>query len=72
MKKKELKVYAAFGRLMDEQKVWRDPSVSFSEICSLAGSSTDVLNRILLEEIGMDGEELLLRYKAAERQHFEE
>lgn len=57
--------YAAFERLMDEEEIFRNRSLTFEDICAKAGADPAGLEKILLAELGYSGEELLAEYRRA-------
>ena len=59
---KIMKDYAAFERVMDEDKVFLD--LSFEEICAAIGADQETLDRLILSEIGIDGRGLVDFYRS--------
>lgn len=57
--------YSRFERLMDRTEVWRNPYLSYQDICRMAGVSPASLDEMLLAELGMNGEQILQKYRAA-------
>lgn len=55
--------YAAFGRLMNEEEIFRDASLTFEDICARIGTQKDALESVLLEELGMRGDAILDKYR---------
>lgn len=55
--------YAEFYRLLEEEKVYRDRTLCFVDICQKIGTDPIVMNALLLDELGMSGEEVLSRYR---------
>lgn len=55
--------YAAFGRLMNEEEIFRDESLTFEDICARIGTQKDALESVLLEELGMRGDAILDKYR---------
>lgn len=55
--------FLCFERLMDTEKVYRNPDISFRNICRQLSVSPSSLNEILLDEIGMNGDELIDFYR---------
>ena len=55
--------YAAFGRLMNEEEIFRDGSLTFEDICARIGTQKDALESVLLEELGMRGDAILDKYR---------
>ena len=58
--------YILFEKLLDEEKIYFDPTLSFEEICLLTGISPEPLNNLLIEEHGFCGDEILAIYRNAE------
>jgi len=58
--------YVLFERLLDEEKVYLDSSLSFDKLCQLIGIDPDSLNKLLLDEHGLNGEEILNIYRDSE------
>ena len=54
--------YAAFERAMDQDKVYLD--LYFEEICEAIGADAEVLDRLILSEIGLDGRETVDFYRS--------
>ena len=69
MEELEMK-YAAFERLMDEGEVFMDPSVTFEGICSTIGVDPTSLEKLLIDELGFTGAELLEKYRENANQSF--
>ena len=59
---KLMRDYAAFERAMDEDKVYLD--LGFEEICSALEVDAEILDRLLMSEIGMSGVELVDFYRS--------
>lgn len=57
------KKYERFGRLMVCDEVYRNPFLDYRDICRMVGVSPSALDRLLISELGMDGEEILGRYR---------
>lgn len=55
--------YIEFERLMDEEKVYMCETLSFEDICRMAGTEKDALESVLIEELGVGGEDLLATYR---------
>ena len=55
--------YAAFERLMNGEKVFLDPDLTFERICERIGTQKDALESVLLEELGMRGDAILDKYR---------
>ena len=58
---KELrKAYEAFGRMMVEEEVYREETLTFDDVCRRIGIETGALERLIFSEMGMTGRQLLL------------
>ncbi|MBQ0144768.1 MAG: hypothetical protein KBS78_06305 [Bacteroidales bacterium] len=55
--------YPAFEKAMDEECVYRNPDLTFSEICLAIGADEGQLDSLLKCELGYSGEELLEAYR---------
>ncbi len=55
--------YAAFARLLEEGETFRDPSLTFTELCARAGADPEALETLLSSELGFSGEALLEEYR---------
>ena len=51
--------------MMNEGKIWLDPTVSFPGICRVLGVSIRRFNRFLTRELGFTGDEILYIYRAS-------
>ncbi|HAZ74416.1 MAG TPA: hypothetical protein DCW53_03680 [Rikenellaceae bacterium] len=51
-----------YCRLMQAMEDIQDAEMSYGEMCSVLNLRAAELNEMLLEEIGMSGEELFLQY----------
>lgn len=58
-----LEAYEEFGRLMNDEEVFRDSSQTFEGLCRMIGIDKDALESVLLEELGMRGDTLIDRYR---------
>ena len=54
-----MKTYAAFGRLVLQARVYRNPYVKFDTLCRFLKVSPPDLDELLESELGMRGEEIL-------------
>ena len=54
---KTMEDYAAFERAMDEGKVFLD--LDFEEICDALETDREALDRLIIEELGFSGQELV-------------
>ena len=57
------KPFAEFAQMMDNEKIWLDPSVSFASICRRLGVSRHRFDRFLQKDLGFRGEEILAVYR---------
>lgn len=64
--------YAVFGRLMCEDKVYLDRTLTFTRICMWLGVQPDLLEEMLLSELGCGGEGLLAAYREQEASYLSE
>ena len=55
--------YAAFGRAMDEEMVWKDRSVDFEGMCRLLGADPVALDKTIFSELGFRGQAVLDFYR---------
>lgn len=55
--------FADFSQLLDREKIWLDPSVSFASICRRLGVSRHRFDRFLQKDLGFRGEEILAVYR---------
>ena len=60
--KKLMEKYAAFERAMNRDKVYLD--LCFEEICEAIGADAESLDRLILSEIGVDGDSLIDFYRS--------
>lgn len=56
--------YTEFGRLMIEEKIYLDPSLDYGDLCRRRlGVESYRLDELLLDELGMTGEELIAVFR---------
>ena len=55
--------YAAFERLMDEAEIFRNEALTFDDICREAGADPAALEKVLRDELGYSGRELVDFYR---------
>lgn len=56
--------YTEFGRLMVEEKIYLDPSLDYGDLCRRhLGVESYRLDELLLDELGMTGEELIAVFR---------
>lgn len=61
---KELwKAYEAFGRMMAEEEVYMEATLTFEDVCRRIGIETGALDRLIFSEMGMTGRQLLAAYR---------
>ena len=59
--------YERFGKLLEEERIFEEPALTFAEICRRIGVSPDELDACVFAETGLCGEEVLQVYRASER-----
>ena len=59
-----LHFYSLFGRLLDKDLIYIDPSVDFRSICKMIGAPEAKLDSFIYKELGMDGDAVIARYRA--------
>lgn len=57
--------YEELGRLITEEKVYKNPEINFSALCLRLGVDEQELDRFLQEELGYGGEEYLAQCRKA-------
>lgn len=57
--------YDLLEKLLDEEKIYMDPTVSFHRICSWMDTPERDLDRMIRKELGLGGDELLMRLRAS-------
>lgn len=61
---KELrKAYEAFGRMVAEEEVYREATLTFEDVCRRIGIETGALDRLIFSEMGMTGRQLMAAYR---------
>lgn len=61
---KELrKAYEAFGRMVAEEEVYREETLTFDDVCRRIGIETGALERLIFSEMGMTGRQLMEAYR---------
>lgn len=58
--------YSVMEKLLDVEKVYLNPRISFRRICRWLGVPPAELDRKVRGELGMGGEELISRFRASE------
>lgn len=62
-----LQSYENFSRLLLDEKLYRDSSISFAAICERIGADKDALGKLVEREMGMTPDELIEAYRSQER-----
>ena len=57
------KAYEAFGRMMVEEEVYREETLTFDDVCRRIGIETGSLERLIFSEMGMTGRQLMEAYR---------
>ena len=57
------RAYASFGKMMAEDEVYRNPALTFEEICRRIGIPVGRLDRYIYSEMGMTGRQLMEAYR---------
>ena len=55
--------YSEFSRMLLDDRIYEDPSITFADICSSLRVSPSDLDEKLLKEIGMNGPEILQSFQ---------
>ncbi len=58
--------YNVMEKLMDVEKVYLNPHVSFRRVCRWLDVPAEELDRMVRGELGMGGEELFARFRVSE------
>lgn len=64
------KYFELFSVLMEEEKVYMDPTLTFGEICRWIGVESRSLDSWLMSELGFSGSDILKAYRGAASSHF--
>ena len=56
-------IYKEFCVMMTEDRIYENPEVGFGDICRELGVEPSVLDRLLQDELGYTGAELLEEYR---------
>lgn len=59
--------YEKFSRLLLDEKLYRNPKISFASICERIGADKDALGLLVEREMGMTADELIEAYRSQER-----
>lgn len=57
------KAYEAFGRMMVEEEVYREETLTFDDVCRRIGIEPGALVRLIFSEMGMTGRQLMEAYR---------
>jgi hypothetical protein len=57
--------YTLLEKLVDEEKVYLDPSYDFGRVCRLMGVRRTEMDALLVRELGLDGASLFASLRAA-------
>ena len=55
--------YQEFARMLLDDRIYEDTTISFTDICASLRVSPSDLNEILIKEIGMNGTEILQSFQ---------
>jgi len=55
--------YSEFSVLLLEDRIYEDPSITYEDICAAMSVSPSDLDRILFDELGMKGREILYYFQ---------
>ncbi len=58
--------YELFSRLLLEDKIYMDSSITFPFLCSCIGANRKKLDRLIRNELGISGARLIETYRAME------
>ncbi|MBO7117183.1 MAG: hypothetical protein J6V81_00740 [Bacteroidales bacterium] len=58
-----LTAYAVFWELLDRDRIYLDQSLDFSTVCEYMGIASERLDRLIYEETGFHGQEVLTRFR---------
>lgn len=58
--------YNLFSVLLLEEKVYLDPTLTFSDVCRWMGADETALSTMMAMELGTDGDSLMRRYREGE------
>lgn len=58
--------YELISKILLENKVYMDPTLTFSRLCQYIGADPKSLDALILSEMGLSGDELMHRYRAQE------
>ena len=66
------KFYDLFAELLEEERVYMDPGLTFGSICRWMGVREADFDRYLMSETGCGGSDILKAYRGAVPLHFRE
>lgn len=61
---KNISSYETFCRLMTEENLYIDPTLTFATVCRWIGTSPAALDHVLEQELGYSGEALIAHFRA--------
>lgn len=64
------KFYDLFAVLLEEERVYMDPGLTFGSICRWIGVREADFDRYLMSETGCGGSDILKAYRGAASSHF--
>lgn len=64
------KYFELFSVLLEEEKVYMDPTLTFAELCRRIGVESRLLDRCLMSELGFSGSDILKAYRGAASSYF--
>lgn len=59
--------YERFGKLLEEERIFEEPALTFAEVCRRMGVPPDELDVCIFAETGLRGEEVLQVYRESEK-----
>ena len=62
--------YDIFAELLEEERVYMDPGLTFGSICRWMGVREADFDRYLMSETGCGGPDILKAYRGAASSHF--
>lgn len=62
--------FKLFSILMDKEKVYMDPSLTFGDVCRWIGVRNTAFDRWLMSELGFHGDDILKAYRGAASSYF--
>lgn len=55
--------YDILEKLLDDEKVFMNPAVTFADICGWLGARKSDMDALVMRELGLCGDELLARFR---------